>query len=61
MAGLVAAYALSGRMDEPRRYLAELRNAAPHQSDERLLKRFAGDRGRPDLRLVAGLRLVLQP
>jgi hypothetical protein len=60
LAGLVAAYALSGRMDEARRYLAELRNAAPHP-DERLLERFAGDHGRPELRLVAGLRLVLQP
>ncbi len=57
----IAAMAATRHRVPARRHLAELRNAAPHQSDERLLERFAGDHGRPELRLVAGLRLVLQP
>ena len=46
-------------MPEAHEYAAELKSAAPHQSRERLLQRFAGDKGRPEGRLVEGLRLML--
>jgi TolB-like protein/Tfp pilus assembly protein PilF len=59
LAGIAAAHALAGRISEARVYLAELMGAAPHQSRERLLQRFAGDKGRPDVQLVQGLRLAL--
>ena len=46
-------------MPEAHEYVVELKSAAPHQSRERLLQRFAGDKGRPEARLVEGLRLML--
>jgi TolB-like protein/DNA-binding SARP family transcriptional activator/Tfp pilus assembly protein PilF len=58
--GLAAAYALSGRLDDARRTLAELRSFAPQMSRERLLARF-GDRGTTKHRLTRGLELALAP
>jgi tetratricopeptide (TPR) repeat protein len=59
LAGITAAHALSGRMDEAKAYLAQLRDSTPHQSRERLLERFAGDKGRPEVQLIKGLRVAL--
>ena len=57
---LAAAEAASGRMDEARKHLAELKEVAPHISQERLLKQplaLASDQ--PEL--LRGLQLALSP
>jgi tetratricopeptide (TPR) repeat protein len=55
---LAAAQAVIGQMKESRRYIAELRQAAPHLSKERLLKRpMRLERMQPEL--ARGLRMAL--
>jgi TolB-like protein/Tfp pilus assembly protein PilF/DNA-binding SARP family transcriptional activator len=58
--GLAVAYALTGRLDDAHRMLAELRAFAPKLSRDRLLERF-GDRGTTKRRLTRGLELALAP
>jgi Tfp pilus assembly protein PilF len=57
---LAAAHAVSGNLGEARRYLAELKQAAPQISDEHLLSRPTRlEVKQPEL--LRGLRLALSP
>jgi tetratricopeptide (TPR) repeat protein len=58
-AGLAAALALSGKMEDASLAIAELQKAAPHFSHERILTWFLGPRGNSNLRMVRGLRFAL--
>jgi TolB-like protein/DNA-binding SARP family transcriptional activator len=58
LAGLAAAYALTGRMEEARAYAEKLRQAIPPTSVEQMLERFGGAGARPS-RLREGLRVAL--
>jgi hypothetical protein len=59
-AGLAAAQALVGRLDEARTHADKLRALAPNHTAERLIKTF-GRRDGQAPRLREGLRLVFSP
>jgi len=58
LAGLAAAYALTGRMDEARRSVERLKGLMPGLSSDRLIEQFGHN---ADSRLNEGLRLAFAP
>ena len=58
-AGLVAATALSGKIDEAHTHLAKLKALVPHLPHEALVARFGGHKAYP-ARVREGLQLALK-